>query len=1160
MTRNAFVRQEKPNIRETMKHRILVLDGAMGTMLQQKALTAEDFGGKQYEGCNEYLVMTRPDVIEDIHRAYLEAGADIIETNTFGATSLVLAEYDLSSFAFAINKRAAELARRVADAFTTPDWPRFVAGSIGPTTKSLSVTGGTTFDALVDTYAEQAKGLIAGGVDLLLIETAQDLLNVKAASIGIKRAFAELGVELPIMISGTIEPMGTTLAGQNIEALYVAVEHLNPISVGINCATGPELMRDHVRALSALSTTGVSCYPNAGLPDEEGHYHETPSSFAKKLSEFADQGWLNIVGGCCGTTPEHIRALRRAVEGKRPRAFAAGHPHAVSGLEAVFLENDNRPILVGERTNVIGSRKFRRLITQGNFEAASEIARAQVKSGAQVIDVCLADPDRDEMADMANLIPYVVKKVKVPLMIDSTDARVLELALKYSQGKAIINSTNLEDGEKRLAECARLATTYGAALVVGTIDEVGMAVSRERKLEIAMRLVELLTTKYGMKEEDIIIDALTFPVGTGDEKYIGSARETIEGIRLIKAHLPNCPHILGISNVSFGLPPAGREVLNSVFLYHATKAGLDYAIVNTEKLERYASIPAAEKELAERLLFETNDKVVAEFTGFYREKKVENKAQINTLPLNERLARYIVEGTKEGLIQDLDLALQTAAPLDIINGPLMDGMNEVGRLFNNNELIVAEVLQSAEVMKAAVAHLEPFMEKTESATKGKILLATVKGDVHDIGKNLVEIILANNGFEVVNLGIKVAPEQLIQAYRHHKPDMIGLSGLLVKSAQQMVVTADDLKVAGIDVPLLVGGAALTKKFAMTKIADAYGGTVLYAKDAMSGLDLANRLASDELRRPLLDEVAKEKKALSAGARPIAETTDVGPDNTPSVSGVNRNAPVFLPPDLERHVLRNYPLQHIRPYLNLQMLIGKHLGFRGNVEKQLAQRDPKALALLEMVDELIADCEREGLIEAHAVYQFFPAQADGDSVYVYDPHNTTRILEKFHFPRQKAGSRLCLADFLRTVGSGVMDYVAFFTVTTGGGIRELAEKLKENGDYLRSHALQALALELAEAFAERLHHILRDAWGFPDDPNLTMRDRFVARYQGIRVSFGYPACPNLEDQAQLFRLLHPEEIGVQLTDGFMMDPEASVSAMVFAHPEARYFNVDAGINE
>jgi 5-methyltetrahydrofolate--homocysteine methyltransferase len=1141
----------KPPIAELLKERILILDGAMGTMIQQVELTAADFGGDELEGCNEMLCLTRPDVILDIHKQYFAAGADIVETNTFGSTSVVLVEYDIPEKARELNLAAARIAVEAADAYSTVERPRYVAGAMGPTTKTLSVTGGVTFQQLIDSYFEQAVALIEGGVDLLLLETCQDTLNVKAGGIAIQRAFESTGIQLPVMISGTIEPMGTTLAGQNIESFYISLEHLKPISVGLNCATGPEFMRDHIRSLSAIASTAVSCYPNAGLPDENGLYHESPESLSIKLAGFAEQGWINMVGGCCGTTPDHIRAIAERMSTITPRESNGTHPAAVSGIETVFVDADNRPLMVGERTNVLGSRKFKRLIAEGKFEEASEVARAQVKNGAHVIDVCLQDPDRDEMQDMELFLREVTKKVKVPLVIDTTDVNVIDLSLQYSQGKAIINSINLEDGEEKFETVLPLIHRYGAAAVVGTIDERGQAITREDKLAVAKRSYDLLVNKYGMNPSDIIFDPLVFPVGTGDETYIGSAKETIEGIRLIKEAMPETLTILGVSNVSFGLPDAGREVLNSVYLYHCTKAGLDYAIVNTEKLERYASIPNEERALAEALIFETNDQTLAEFTAFYRTKKVDKKEKVSNLTLEERLASYIVEGTKEGLIPDLNEALTKYAPLEIINGPLMRGMEEVGRLFNNNELIVAEVLQSAEVMKASVAHLEPFMEKTESAVKGKMLLATVKGDVHDIGKNLVEIILSNNGYQIVNLGIKVPPEQLIDAYRREQPDAIGLSGLLVKSAQQMVSTAQDLKQAGIDVPILVGGAALTRKFTKNRISPEYDGLVLYAKDAMDGLDLANKLTDSE-QRAILIEKAKEDVVEVAVVEDLNKSIAV----TEQRSTISQTGPVFSPPDFERHVLRDYPISHLFPYVNMQMLLGHHLGIKGKVEQLLHDGDEKTIQLKTVVDQIFNDAIKNGTIQAHAMYKFFPAQSKGNRVFVYDPNDHTKVLQTFDFPRQQSAPYYCLADYLRSVDSGEMDYVGFLLVTAGKGIRELAEKYKEQGDYLLSHAIQVAALETAEAFAERVHQLMRDQWGFPDSVEMTMQQRFAAKYQGIRVSFGYPACPNLDDQKQLFALLNPQDIGVDLTDGCMMEPEASVSAMVFAHPEGRYFNVDA----
>ncbi|KKB39453.1 methionine synthase [Bacillus thermotolerans] len=1142
-------------IEKELEKRILFLDGAMGTMLQQANLTEEDFGGEQYDGCNEYLNITAPHVLEHIHRAYLEAGADIIETNSFGGTPLVLDEYGLGDQAYEINRRAAEIARKCADEFSTPEHPRFVAGAIGPTTKTLSVTGGVDFDTLSDHFKLQATALIEGGCDVILMETSQDMLNVKAGTLGIERAFEETGKKLPIMISGTIEPMGTTLAGQSIEAFYISIEHINPLSVGLNCATGPEFMTDHIRSLSELSKSYVSCYPNAGLPDENGCYHESPESLSSKIKGFAEKGWLNIVGGCCGTTPEHIRAMKAAIEDVSPRQRPERpHEHVVSGIEPLVYDDSMRPLFIGERTNVIGSRKFKRLIVEGKFEEATEIARAQVKGGAHVIDICLANPDRDELEDMEAFMKEVVKKVKVPFVIDSTDEKVIEKALKYSQGKAIINSINLEDGEERFDAVLPLVKKYGAAVVVGTIDETGMAVTRERKLEIAERSYDLLVNKWDIPPEDIIFDPLVFPVGTGDEQYIGSAEETIEGIRLIKKKMPDALTVLGVSNVSFGLPPVGREVLNAVYLYHCTQAGLDYAIVNTEKLERFASIPEEEIKMADKLLFETNDDTLAAFTDFYRDKKKEKKEEDIPKTVEGRLSYYVVEGTKEGLIPDLEKALDLFdTPLDIINGPLMEGMAEVGRLFNDNQLIVAEVLQSAEVMKAAVAFLEPYMEKKENDNgKGKVILATVKGDVHDIGKNLVDIILSNNGFKVVDLGIKVTPAELIEAVRKEQPDIVGLSGLLVKSAQQMVLTAQDMKEADIDLPILVGGAALSRRFTETKISAEYNGPVLYAKDAMDGLSLANRLQNENEKPLLLDELKakQEKRQETEAFRETMRASNVAVLTKPKKT-VRQDAPVFVPRDLQKHVQRNYPVAHLKPYVNMQTLIGHHLGLKGKVDKLLAERDERALALKETVDGFL----QSGQLKTSGLYQFFPAQSDGNDVIIYDPADRQTEIERFTFPRQQKEPFLCLADYLKSVDSGEMDYVGLFVVSAGFGVRDKATELKEHGEFLQSHALQATALELAEGFAERIHQEMRDQWGFPDSVDFTMKERFAAKYQGQRFSFGYPACPNLEDQEKLFKLLKPEEIGVRLTEGFMMEPEASVSAIVFAHPDARYFNVD-----
>ncbi len=1143
-----------PKLTKAFESRILLMDGAMGTMIQARDLSAADFGGLSLEGCNEHLSLTRPDVIRAIHEAYLDAGADLISPNSFGCAPYVLAEYGLAERCHEITLAGARLARAAADSRSTPERPRFVLGAMGPGTRTITVTGGVTFAEVLDAYYRQARALIEGGVDALLLETCQDTLNVKAAAIGVKRAMAEAGCTLPLMVSGTIEPMGSMLAGQGVDALYTSLEHLGLFSIGLNCATGPEFMTDHLRSLSEMATCFVTTYPNAGLPDERGHYEETPESLALKMRRFVEEGWVNAIGGCCGTTPAHIAALARIAEGHVPRRPAASRAAAVSGIESFYPADDNRPLLVGERTNVIGSRKFKDLIVADKFEEAAEVGRAQVKGGAQVVDVCLANPDRDELRDMDRFMAHVTRMVKVPLMIDSTDATVIESALKACQGKAIVNSINLEDGEERFEKVVPLLKMYGGAVVVGCIDEdkqQGMAVTRARKLAVAERSHALLTEKYGLPARDLIFDALVFPVGTGDKNYIGSAVETIEGIRAIKARFPECKTILGISNVSFGLPAAGREVLNAVFLYQSTKAGLDYAIVNTERLERYPSIPEEERRLAEDLIYWRGADPVAAFAAHFRGRKQEAKTAV-ALPLDERLARYIVEGTKDGLLDDLALKLEEAGALEIINGPLMKGMEEVGRLFNDNQLIVAEVLQSAEAMKAAVAYLEPLMEKDESATRATMVLATVKGDVHDIGKNLVEIVLKNNGYRIINLGIKVPPEDLIAAYHQHKPDAFGLSGLLVKSAQQMVTTAEDLRAAGIDIPLFVGGAALTRRFTATRIAVEYGGPTLYAKDAMDGLDLANRVFGATTREAALERLRVEQEALRAGAAAVEQA---GPSPAAPVaarSAVSRTVPVPAPPDLDLHVLRRAPLAHIYPYLNLQMLLGKHLGVKGSVARLLAEGDPKTLELHGVIERLEREAAERGWLEANALYRFFEARSFGDDLVLYrEGHEAAR----FQFPRQKGGERLCLADYVRDVASGEPDYVALFAVTCGAGVRQLAERWKEAGEYLRSHAIQALAIELAEALAEMLHARLRTQWGFPDPPGLPLEDKLKAHYRGLRVSFGYPACPNLADQRILFDLLEPGQIGLGLTEGFMMDPEASVSALVFHHPEAKYFKAE-----
>ncbi len=1158
------------NLLTAAQSRILVLDGATGTALQDQNLTADDFGGAEFEGCNENLVLTRPDIVAGVHELYLAAGADIVETNSFGATPIVLDEYALGPKTYEINKRAAEIAREACEKFSA-DRQRFVAGSIGPTTKSLSLTGGITFEALADNYYEQARGLFDGGTDYFLIETCNDTRNVKAALVGIDRLFEERKQKIPIAVSATIESTGTMLGGQSVEALTAALMHRDLLYLGLNCATGPEFMTDHIRSLARLSPFPIACVPNAGLPDENGHYLETPEMVSKAVSHFAEKGWLNFVGGCCGTHAGHITELVKSTEGLKPRQPNLPGRSLLSGIDHLEITDELRPVIVGERTNVIGSRKFKELIKARKFDEASEVARAQVKSGAQIIDICLADSESDEMIDMEAFLEKVVKKIRVPVMIDSTDHHVIAKALTYCQGKALINSINLEDGEERFDEVVPLAKKFGAGLVVGTIDEdpvQGMAVSRERKLQVAQRSYKLLTEKYGIPTEDIYFDPLVFPCGTGDQQYRASAPETIEGIRLIKDNLPGVKTVLGISNVSFGLPAAGREVLNSVFLYHCVKAGLDLAIVNSEKLERYASLPAHDIQLSEDLLFDRDPEALVRFTEHFRGQKAKAPKDRSSQSIDERLASNIIEGTKDGLHEDLATALKNRVPLDIINGPLMKGMDEVGRLFNANKLIVAEVLQSAEAMKAAVSFLEPYMEKTAATSRGKIVLATVKGDVHDIGKNLVEIILGNNGFEVINLGIKVPPEQLLKAIREHKPDMIGLSGLLVKSAHQMVTTAEDLARNGIQLPILVGGAALSRGFTEKRILTAYaGGPVFYAQDAMNGLDLAAQIRDQKIYPTMLtklDETRARVKAeeLALAAKPVERPVAVEAAPLKKVRHVSPPAA----PNYEKHVQRHVPVEQIWKFINPLMLYTRHLGVKAraaklfdlmhkdaNIMRKLQQEEPTALEIYEKVQDVKAQFAHSDVLQPKSVYRFFPAASDENTLLIYEDESRSRVSLKFDFMRQIKGERLCLADYVQPVG-GQPDNVALFVTTAGKNVREASTDLKNRGEFLKSHILQALAIETAEAYAEHLHSFIRSSWGHPDDPAITMVERFQAKYRGKRYSFGYPACPRIEDQAQLFELLRPQEIGVELTEGFMMDPEACVSAIVFHHPDAKYFGL------
>ena len=1163
--KDIIYKESYEELKKDLGNKIVMLDGAMGTMLQAENLTSDDFGGEKYEGCNDYLVLTKPDVIKKIHKKYLQAGSDIIETNTFGALDIVLHDYGLEDKAFEMNKKAAEIVNEAIKEYReeNPEKTRnlYVAGAIGPSNKSISVTGGVTFDELIHSYYTATSGLLAGGVDLILFETIQDTRHCKAAYLGLQKAMSE-NYYVPLMLSFTIESTGTTLAGQTADAFYYAVNHMNPLSIGLNCATGPEFMTQFLKKLNEVSNTYISVYPNAGLPNEEGKYEETPVTLAEKIEPFFKNGYLNIVGGCCGTTPEFIKKIKEKAEKYEPREVDKNkNENALSGLISLEVPKD-RPIYVGERTNVIGSRIFKNLIASEQFDEATEIARLQIKGDADVIDICLANPDRDELSDMKNFLEQVAKFAKIPIMLDSTDIKVIEEGLKYLQGKGIINSINLEDGEEKFDKMAKIIKKYGAAVVVGLIDEEGMAVSLEKKLAVARRSYKLLTEKYGIDERDIIFDTLVFPVATGDQKYIGSATATIEAIREIKKEMPKVKAILGVSNISFGLPLAGREVLNSYYMQKAYEAGLDFGIVNTEKLIPIKDISDKEKELSENLLFNTNDDTVAEFVAFYREKKgVQKTVDVSSLTTEERVAKLVVEGSKKDLHQLLDVLLEKYKPLDIINGPLMDGMDEVGRLFNNNDLIVAEVLQSAEVMKASVSYLEQFMEKSDASQKGTVIMATVKGDVHDIGKNLVGIIIGNNGYNVIDLGINTPAEKIREAIIEHKADFVGMSGLLVKSAMEMVNTVGVLKEAGIDIPIFVGGAALTEKFTVNKIEPSYeNNIVIYSKDAMTALADLNKMIDAEKfeefkaylqkRRDLLLVKSEEELAKLDVRQSVSSIKDQDGDfDFSKVELPKYNfEKIYKPETLNRQIITNISAKEVFKYLNLQMLIGKHLGLKSVVNNLLEQGDERVTKIYNEIIDIINHGDE--YFDIKAVYKYFPTRKNGEKIEVLSDDLQT-VIETFEFPRQKFGKYYSLNDYISPEG---IDYMGLFVVSAGEKSRLASNELMEKGEFYRGHLVNSVGLEIAEATAEYIHRIMREDVGIFDPADITQDEIFKSKYQGTRYSFGYPACPDLSDQEKLFKLLKPETYGIKLTEGYMMYPEASVSAIVFSQPFTKYFNI------
>ena len=1141
---------------DTARRRPVIFDSATGTGLQGFRLTPDDFGG--LDGCNEYLNVCNPDIVRRLHRLNLEAGIDAVLTNSFGATSVTLAEYDLAARAYEINAAAARLARESADAFSAADGrPRWVAGSMGPGTK-LPTLGQIDFDALSAAYREQARGLLDEGVDVLLVETVYDLLQGKAAIIGAQDAFAEAGREAPILVSVTIETTGQMLVGSEIGAAVTALAPLGIDALGINCATGPELMHEHLRYLSQYSPLPILCQPNAGLPRVENDlavYDLSPAGLRDAHRTFVGEYGVALVGGCCGTTPAHMAAV---VEGLRDAVPAARAPQPEPGVASLFTavpyDQDASVLIVGERANANGSRRFKRLLEAENFDEMANVVRDQAAEGAHIVDVCVDYVGRDGAPDMARLIGDARGRTTLPIMLDSTEAPVLEAGLKLLGGKPILNSINLEDGGARLDRTLRAARRYGAAVVALVIDEDGQARTADRKLAIAHRIYDLATGQYGLPPEDLFFDALTLPLGSGQEELRNDGRETLEAVRRIKAELPGVHTILGVSNVSFGLNPAARQVLNSVFLHRAVDAGLDAAIVNAQQILPEHQIDPAHLLAAQRLIDNewidgpAGDPVdpLHAFLPLFTDASVQRDAvDLTQVSLDERLHRRILDGLRDGLTDDLEEALGERPALSIINDTLLPAMQVVGDLFGAGKMQLPFVLQSAETMKAAVAYLEPHMEKSAASGKGKIILATVRGDVHDIGKNLVEIILGNNGFQTVNLGIKQPIASIIDAADAEGADAIGLSGLLVKSTVVMKEDLQELNRRGLAAryPVLLGGAALTRRYVEQDLRDIYDGAVYYGQDAFEGLEIMNAISRGET------PAGQDRTAPAPAAKPAP----VPAAALPARSAVAADAPPVAPPFWGRRLHKGLSVSEVAACVNEVALFRGQWGFRKG-----EQSDAEFEASLERdarptLRRLIQEATARGLLEPAVVYGYFPVQSDGDALIVYDA-DTRRDRLRFDFPRQPGKQRLCLADYFRPVESGEMDVAGFHIVTVGAGASDYAAQLYADNAYQEYLYWHGFGVEMAEALAEYWHARVRRELGIASGDGPAVRDLFAGRYRGARFSFGYPACPNLEDQEKLFRLLRPEEIGVTLSEEFQLVPEQSTSAIITAHPEAAYFNI------
>jgi 5-methyltetrahydrofolate--homocysteine methyltransferase len=1212
---------------------VLVFDGATGTSLQQMDLAADDFGGAALEGCNEYLVFTRPDAVQAVHRQFLEVGADVIETDTFGATSLVLAEYDIADQAFAINKRAAELAREMAAAYSTPEKPRFVAGSLGPTTK-LPTLGHVDFDTMKASFAEQAEGLLAGDVDLFIVETCQDVLQIKAALQGIEAAFSKTGQRRPLMVSITMETTGTMLVGSDIAAALAILEPF-PIDVlGLNCATGPEQMKEHIRYLSEHSPFVVSCIPNAGLPENIGgvaHYRLTPVEMKMQLLHFVEDLGVQVIGGCCGTTPAHIGALAElaaemkpaprpvrgasvteAAEQPDPRPSLNMEPAAASIYGTTPYLQDNSFLIIGERLNASGSKKVRELLAEEDWDGLVAVARSQVKENAHVLDVNVDYVGRDGERDMHELVSRLVTNVNLPLMLDSTEWQKMEAGLKVAGGKCLLNSTNYEDGPERFFKVLELARDYGAGVVIGTIDEEGMARTAEKKFAIAQRAYRD-ALEFGIPARELFYDPLALPISTGIEEDRLNGAATVESIRMMRERLPGVHVVLGVSNVSFGLSPAARIVLNSVFLHECCQAGMDAAIVSPAKILPLAKISDEHQRVCLDLIYDlrrfesdqpgaicTYDPLTVLTTLFEGVSAREARASgpsLADLPIEERLKQHIIDGERIGLEPALDQALQNYPPLQIINTFLLDGMKVVGELFGSGQMQLPFVLQSAETMKSAVAHLEPHMERAEgeSSAKGKFLIATVKGDVHDIGKNLVDIILTNNGYEVINLGIKQSCEAIVEAQQQHQADCIAMSGLLVKSTAFMKDNLEAFNQAGISVPVILGGAALTPRFVNGDCRAAYKGQVIYGRDAFADLRFMDALMEAKAAKGWDDQqgfLNGTPEGLGLGERPSEETaleheTSTADPNAPSHQSSPEAAPALVLDDSRSDAVPEQPaltppfwgsrvlseadidLQEVFAFLDRNALFAGQWQLRKSQQQSRADYEAMLAEKAEPVlQQWIERCLQDGLLKPRVAYGYFPCGRSGNAAVLFDPTGMADgsaaaaagiELGRFELPRQRSGNRYCIADFYRDLeqapdgASRPTDVLPMQAVTMGEQASTFAQQLfaaDQYSDYLYFHGL---AVQMAEALAEWTHARIRRELGYPDPAAMPLRDVLAQRYRGSRYSFGYPACPNVGDSRQQLEWLGAGRIGLSMDESEQLHPEQSTTALVALHSQARYFS-------